>query len=262
MPDFGDDRLEIRSPEGVSFSLPLAGLVTRFLAWALDLVLVVVVYMVFASLLSVISLLSSDFANALSILAFFVLYIGYSIAFEWLMRGQTPGKRVLGIRVVDAQGLHLQFDQIVVRNLLRFVDVLPIGYLLGGLTALCSRKAQRLGDIAASTIVISANPAPVPDVDQLLPAKYNSFRDHPHLEARLRQRVSVDDTGLLVQALTRRNSLEPEARIALFAELREHFQEKVTFPESATTGLSDEQYLRNVVECLYRMPGKDRGDAA
>ena len=73
---------------------------------------------------------------------------------EWRWRGQTIGKRLLRLRVVDAEGMRLQFNQIVTRNLLRFVDSLPAFYFVGGLACWLSPKCQRLGDIAANTIVI------------------------------------------------------------------------------------------------------------
>ncbi len=253
-----NDRLEIHAAEGVCFSLPLAGLVTRFLAWGIDLAATLVAALLIGTVVASLNLFSGDVATAVIILAFFVLYLGYSIFFEWAWRGQTPGKRVLGIRVLDAQGLHLQFSQIVIRNLLRTIDALPMGYLIGGVAILLNRNGQRLGDLAADTVVVSARPGPAPDLAQVLPGKYNSFREHPHLEARLRQRVSTDEAGLLIQALMRRDQLDPAARVTLFADLAEHFRGKVSFPEPSMVGLSDEQYLRNIVESLYRTPGGER----
>ena len=73
---------------------------------------------------------------------------------EWYWRGQTVGKRVLKLRVMDEQALRLEFSQIVVRNLLRFVDFLPGLYLVGGTACVLSRRFQRLGDLAANTIVV------------------------------------------------------------------------------------------------------------
>src|SRR5262249_60467600 len=96
---------------------------------------------------------SADFAAAVRVLLFFVITVGYGIASEWYWRGQTVGKRLLRLRVVDRQGLRLQPSQIVTRNLLRFADGLPAFYLLGGLTSLLNRHGQRLGDIAANTVV-------------------------------------------------------------------------------------------------------------
>src|SRR5205814_10664211 len=89
----------------------------------------------------------ADFATALRIVLFFAISIGYGILCEWYWRGQTVGKRLLGLRVMDRQGLRLQPSQIITRNLLRFADGLPLFYLLGGLTSLVNRKGQRLGDI-------------------------------------------------------------------------------------------------------------------
>src|SRR5206468_9747860 len=87
-------------------------------------------------------------------LSYFVVSIGYTITCEWSWRGQTLGKRLLRLRVVDAEGLRLQFNQVVTRNLLRFVDSLPIFYFVGGVVCWFSPKCQRLGDIAANTVVI------------------------------------------------------------------------------------------------------------
>ena len=67
---------------------------------------------------------------------YFVVWIGYGILFEWFWRGQTPGKRLFRLRVMDVNGLRLQFHQILMRNLLRAVDSLPACYLVGGLACL------------------------------------------------------------------------------------------------------------------------------
>ncbi|MFQ5990014.1 MAG: RDD family protein, partial [Candidatus Methylomirabilales bacterium] len=166
--------------------------------------------------------------------------------------GQTLGKRLLRLRVIDEQGLRLQFSQIVIRNLLRFVDMLPMFYLVGGIACLASRRAQRLGDFASNTIVIRNPQIVEPDLDQLAVGKFNSLREYPHLEARLRQRVSPQEAGLALQALLRREELEPVARVELFNAIASHFVSVVKFPEDATYGITDEQYVRNVVEILFR----------
>ena len=81
--------------------------------------------------------------------------------------------------------------------------------------------------------------------------KYNSLREHPHLGARLRQRTSPAEAALALQAILRRDTLEPAARLEVFAEIAEHFRAKVPFPAEITTALADEQYVRNVVDVLY-----------
>ena len=244
--------LQIRTPEGIVFSQLLAGPMSRFLAWFIDFVAVALIYTVLGVVLGVLSILGGDIVQAFKMLLFFALSIGYGIVLEWAWRGQTIGKRLLRLRVVDAQGLRLQFNQIVIRNLLRAVDMLPFPYLVGGLACLLSRRGQRLGDFAANTIVIRTPRLAEPDLDRLLTGKYNSLREHPHLEARLRQRVAPGEASVALRALLRRDELEASARVELFAEIAEHFKARVAFPPEATDGITDEQYVRNVVDVLYR----------
>jgi uncharacterized RDD family membrane protein YckC len=244
--------LQIRTPEGIVFSQLLAGPVTRFMAWFVDLLCVMAILFFLGHLLGILQVLNANLGSALYTLGYFIISIGYAIACEWAWRGQTVGKKLFRLRVVDAEGMRLQFNQIVTRNLLRFVDALPAFYFVGGIVCVLNRHCQRLGDIAANTIVIRSPRLAEPDLDQLLTGKFNSLRSHPHLAARLRQRVSPAEAALVVQALLRRDEFEPLARIELFAELAAHFHDKVEFPPEATDGITDEQFLRNVADIVYR----------
>jgi uncharacterized RDD family membrane protein YckC len=252
--------LLIKTPEGIVFSQLLAGPITRFTAWLVDLVCLLVLTSAIGMVIGLLSVVSFGIAQAIQIILFFLISIGYRIVLEWHWRGQTIGKRLLRLRVVDAQGLRLQFSQIAIRNLLRFVDAFPLFYLVGGVACLVSRRAQRLGDFAANTVVIRAPKLTEPDLEQLFSGKYNSFREHPHLEARLRQRVPAAEASLALQALLRRDQLDPVARVELFSDLAGHFRSKTQFPAEATDGITDEQYVRNVVDVLYRTrTGAQRG---
>lgn len=244
--------LQIRTPEGIVFSQQLAGPVTRFLALIIDLTCVMVVTSVLGKLIGVLQILSANVAMAAHVIVYFIVTIGYGIACEWAWRGQTLGKRVFRLRVVDAEGLRIQFSQIVIRNLLRFVDALPLFYFLGGIVAWFSPKCQRLGDIAASTVVIRMPAVTEPDLEQLLGGKFNSLRQYAHLVARLRQSVSPSEAVLALNAVLRRDELEPVARVELFGQLAEYFRTKVEFPPEATDGIADEQYVRNVLDVIYR----------
>ncbi len=244
--------LTIKTPEGIVFSLRLSGPIIRFLAWTVDLATIAAMAGVIKALLGILGIFSRDLASAISILAYFVVSIGYGIALEWKWRGQTLGKRLFRLRVMDEQGLQLQFSQIVIRNLLRFVDSLPAFYLIGGLACLLGQRAQRLGDVAANTIVVWNPKVSEPDLDQILPDKYNSFHDYPHLEARLRQRISPQQADIALQALLRRDQLDPHARVELFRDIASHFRAIVDFPQEAIHGISDEQYVRNVLDVLFR----------
>jgi uncharacterized RDD family membrane protein YckC len=244
--------LAIRTPEGITFSLALAGPVTRFLAWAVDVGVILGILMAVGTVVRLLGLISFDLAGALNALVAFVVQIGYRIATEWFWRGQTVGKRLLRLRVVDAAGLRLHPSQIVIRNLLRAVDFLPACYIVGGIACLLSHRAQRLGDLAANTIVIREPVLKQPDLDQMLAGKFNSLREHPHLAARLRQRVSPGEASVALQALLRRDELDPAERIELFGELAAHFHSKVEFPPESVEGMADEQFVRNVVDVIYR----------
>ena len=253
--------LEIRTPEGVAFSYSLAGPATRFLAWIIDRACIVACYMAlmtlqsllmaaFASFGELMGRLGFDLLVALGMVAYFVLNTTYAIGLEWYWGGQTLGKRLLHLRVMDEQGLHLHFSQIVVRNLLRAVDGLPALYLVGGAACLLSRRAQRLGDFAANTVVVHV-PRPFAWAGRVAPSdKYNSLREHPHLAARLRQRLSPEATHVALEAVIRRDELEPAARVRLFGEVAEYFRALVPFPEPATVGVTDEQYVRNVLDLV------------
>jgi uncharacterized RDD family membrane protein YckC len=244
-------RLYIRTPEGIAFSLPLASPATRALAWLIDLACLAVMMQIVGFGMQLIGILSADLAMGMMIFVFFVLQLGYAIACEWFWRGQTVGKRVLRLRVMDSRGLRLHFSQIMLRNLLRCIDAMPLCYLVGGLACLFSRKAQRLGDLVAGTVVVRIIEAEPLDLRQIEPGKFNSFRHYPHLAARLRQRVAPETVRIALQALLRRDRLDSNARIELFREIAAELKAAVEFPADAISGLSDERYVHNAVEILF-----------
>ncbi len=244
--------LTLRTPEGIEFTLPLAGPVSRMLAWAIDVACVGAAGAALGGIAGGLQLVSADLATAAVTVAYFVLQMGYGMVCEWAWRGQTLGKRVLRLRVVDAQGLRLKPSQVVIRNLLRAVDALPAFYLVGGAAMVLSRHAQRLGDFAAGTVVVRVPRPREPDLDAVLPGKYNSLRALPHLAARLRRRVTPDEAWLALRALLRRDELDPAARVSFFRELAAHLRSQVQYPPEVVETLTDEQYVRNVVDVIFR----------
>lgn len=244
--------LTIRTPEGVAFSLTLAGPTARLVACGLDFLVKMTVFNVLNILVTVMYHINQDFALGMRIVMYFVVSIGYAILLEWLWQGQTLGKRLMRLRVMDAQGLRIQFNQIVIRNLLRAVDFLPAFYFVGGVACFLSKRSQRLGDLAANTIVVRIPKISEPNLQNLLKGKYNSLKEYPHLCARLRQNVSPHEADMAMQALIRRDELDAAARVELFGKLAEYFKEILIFPQEATESIPDEQYVRNVVEVLFR----------
>ena len=252
MTDTAQRRLVIHTPEGVEFALTLAGPITRFLAWTIDAFAIGVASSMIGKLLNVLAFISPDIATATSTLSYFVLSIGYGIAFEWWWRGQTLGKRVLGLRVMDARGLKLHVSQIAIRNVLRAVDILPIFYMVGGIACAVNRYAQRLGDIAANTVVVRRQPMAIPDIGTLVSERYNSMLAYPHLAARLCHRAGPEAVEIALEALHRRDTLDPAARLQVFDALAAHFRTLVEFPEEATLQITSEQYVRDAIEVILK----------
>jgi len=246
-----DNLLRVRTPEGVVFSFHLATPVGRLAAWAIDKAAVMAAWSLVSALIALLGVFSPDVAQGVMFIGYFAVATGYGIALEWVWNGQTLGKRVMHLRVMDESGLPLRFSQVVVRNLLRAVDALPVAYLLGGLAALASRKAQRLGDVAAATIVVHDAPPGLGMSAGFEPAKYNSLRSHQHIAARLRAGTSPGVAQAALQALARRERFDPEARLAVFRELADHFRQAGHLPPEIEEGISDEQLVRNVVEVLF-----------
>lgn len=249
MTTFKTGMLPLRTPEGIVFSLPLAGPTSRLLALCIDLACIAAASEGIDRLFGVLKVFSAG--QALLAVLYFVLSVGYGIAMEWFWRGQTLGKRVIGLRVMDEHALRLEFSQIVVRNLLRFIDGLPLFYLTGGVACFFTKYSQRLGDLAANTIVVRDIKPVQPDLSQLSGGRYNSMLEHRHLAARLRQRVPPPAATIALDAILRRDQFEARARVELFEDLAGYFRALVEFPADATEQLSDEQYVRNVAEILF-----------
>jgi uncharacterized RDD family membrane protein YckC len=243
--------LAIETAEAIVFSLPLAGPITRFLAWSIDMLVILVVSWVAYRCLYLVAALEPDLMTGLAVLSAFLLSISYGIVLEWLWRGQTVGKRALGLRVIDADGRRLQPAQIVVRNLMRSLDSLPGLYLVGGASLVLTRRYQRLGDLVSNTVVVRRRQVSLPELASVVETdQYNSFREAPHLVARLRANTSPELAHLAYWALLRRNDLSPEVRIEVFRQVSERFRAIVQFPQELTFALTDERYVRNALGVL------------
>ena len=245
--------LVIQTPEGVQFVHQLASPVARFIAVTVDTFAIWTLMSILSVSVALLGLISADIAVAFNVLLYFFVSIGYYILLEMVWRGQTLGKRMMKLRVIDANGLKLKPSQFVLRNLLRFVDSLPVLYFVGGFCALVSPRSQRLGDLAAGTVVVRLPELQPPVLSEVMGSVYNSFRDHPRLEALLRQRISPDQSALALQALHRRDEMDSVSRARLFKQLVAAFREQVQFPEDVTAAMSDEQYIRNCVDTIYRV---------
>jgi uncharacterized RDD family membrane protein YckC len=160
------DQLRIDTPEQIALELPLAGIGSRFLALAIDTLIQSIFYLITAFLFiftmpvgsSVLSFLPRLLGPALAIFILFAIYWGYFAIFEIVWKGQTPGKRYAGIRVIKESGRPINAFEAIGRNLMRAVDGLPGIYGVGLVCMMCNRQSRRLGDFVAGTVVVHEKP--------------------------------------------------------------------------------------------------------
>lgn len=153
-----DTLRQVQTPEGLALNLRCAGPVPRAIAWSIDLGIRLAV----ASLASVPLALLGASGQGLWLLVGFLLLWGYPIAFELFSRGQTPGKRAMGLRVLNDNGTPVSWLPSIVRNLMRTVDMFPVLYGFGLASCLVDGRGRRLGDIAAGTVVVYVERTPAP----------------------------------------------------------------------------------------------------
>ena len=140
------------TPEGVDLDIDLAGPFVRTLAFAIDFSIRLGVFLA-AFIIALVLMKGNDFGWGLFLVLFFLLEWFYPLLFEYFKGGQTPGKKAMGIYVLNDDLTPLSFASALTRNLLRAADFLPMCYGFAYLSMLSSGRFQRLGDLAAGTLV-------------------------------------------------------------------------------------------------------------
>jgi uncharacterized RDD family membrane protein YckC len=172
-----------------------------------------------------------------STLAEFAIGFAYTALLEGLWNGQTIGKRLFHLRVIDQTSLRI--EQAWVRNLMRVFDALPFAYLVGGVSVLSSPLMQRFGDRVAGTLVVRQTPLAVPREEGWTQQKYNSFTEYPSITVRFRRAATPELASLIQDALRRRNELAPYARREIYRELVKICRAKSShFPTNWLRGLA------------------------
>lgn len=219
------DRIE--TPQNVELIRPLAGMGTRLFAGLIDqllFVLVLVFLYIFIALFYATNPIQymrtmyevNSLLFSFLILLFFTIYWGYYMFFEFFWNGQSIGKRYMKIRVVKQEGGAVEFSEIAIRNLIRVVDGLMF-YLVAGASMFFSERVQRLGDLAAGTVVVS---------EQEPVSKVSSDESFTAVATNGKAPAALQDYGItpelyrtLKSYCERRNQFEPQARMALLPKL-------------------------------------------
>jgi uncharacterized RDD family membrane protein YckC len=239
-----EDRLRIETPEGVDLDLRLAGLGSRFVATVIDLLIMSGIVVALGLALVGVEIFAegsvgTGWGAAVFSVVFFLVILGYDILFEVLASGRTPGKRWTGLRVVRTGGQPVRFLTSAIRNLLRLVDFLPFLYLAGSVSILVTRRNQRLGDLAADTLVVRERGGV--DVTARRP-----FDAQGELDVELAWDVSAitaEELSAVRAFLERRGQLTPDARVQLARTLAGRLRGKVA---GAAVPEADERFLERL----------------
>jgi uncharacterized RDD family membrane protein YckC len=223
MPGMISEALPIETPEGITFTYELASLSDRGKAFVVDLLIRVAVVVVVGVLFMVFlgpALLAG--VGIWLIIAFLVEW-GYYVLFEMIWDGQSPGKRLFELRVVKTAGHPIGFYESALRNLLRAADIVPLTYATGVLSVLCTRRFQRLGDLAADTIVVHERKAwfgpQTPRGGDVLP--------QPDLRG---VALSNRERRLLQEFVMRKDRLHPDRREELAEILARAYSRRYNLP--------------------------------
>lgn len=191
-----DDRFASFSPEGARLTLTPAGPLPRACAFAIDLAIRVLIYL----LLVLAMTLSGLYSSGLLLISIFLLEWFYPVLFELLRHGQTPGKSMMHLVVTHGDGTPISVNGSLIRNLLRQADFFPLFYLSGLISMLLTRRFQRLGDLAANTLVIHNQMPNTPPASDIAAG---DAADWP---------LSLQDQQVLVGFLERHTSLSAARR--------------------------------------------------
>lgn len=270
------DQLSIRTPELVAIEFPLAGIGSRFVALLLDYLLqaatalvLVLVFVLFISgtaggrssggLATSGSNLSEKWGIAIAIALPFLFHWGYFTLFEAFWRGQTPGKRIMRIRVIQQTGRPIGLFESMGRNLLRAIDMLPTFYIFGVITMFLTSRQQRLGDLVAGTLVVHERDVetPLESIGGSRTFTTASFKPvaPPPRESRLATdavaSLTLADLQTLESYLARRLDVPTETRIHLADKLAENTSRKMNMEIPAN--MSKETFLEETAFALRSM---------
>jgi len=228
-----EDTTKVDSPEGVQLELTLAGLGTRMIAQMLDWLIKLGVGLGLLLLLEPSRLGSTLLLVSLTLVSFF----GYELFFETIWSGRTPGKRASRVRVVMADGSPVTFTAALVRSLLRIVDFLPTLYGLGAILVFVTSKNQRLGDLAAGTIVVREPKA--------VEAGLTTMLDHVSVPAGFdATAITQEQLAVARSYLLRRSTLSPEVADRLAKQIATDLRTVVMDP---TGELADQRLIEVIV---------------
>ncbi len=227
-----DATLRVPVPEQADLELRLAGPGVRGLAWAIDASISasILTLLVFVAAAGTGSRMQGAQEGVIMLLWFVMDWL-YFAGYEFFWRGQTPGKRLFGLRAIRNDGLPLTLSEAVLRNFARTIDWLPAGYAFGLATMAWSRSFTRLGDLAAGTVVVrEAREVARRNFQLPPPPKPEELVDLP---ARLA--LPIAEVRALEHWFARGSDLSPARRAELVAPLVATIEARFGLPRASST---------------------------
>jgi uncharacterized RDD family membrane protein YckC len=239
-------KYSIDTPEQVALDFDLAGIGSRFMAVLIDHLIQVLVIVGGALLFALLGVaLNPLWTVALIFLFVFVVQWGYFTIFETLRNGQTPGKKLIKIRVIKSNGRAITVFEAMTRNFLRMIDMLPTAYLVGMVTIFIDSKNRRLGDMAAGTLVVHERAEA--DAMALAPWKQTVASQTSGGIYDVRK-LGVSDLEVIETFLARRYDIETYARNVTGEQLATMMRAKVDIQKSEAP--NDETFLEELAKAL------------
>jgi len=248
------------TPENVAIRYRLAGPGSRFLAFFIDVMLLVVGYLALALIGLIVvfvagpeSPIAQQFAGidpaavgAVLVVVTGLGFLVYFIAFELAMAGQTPGKRMTACRVVREHGFSLTFQAILIRGIFRIIDTIPMLWIVPVL----SSKFQRFGDMAAGTIVIMEEPTHVSPMRELLATRIPSEAVFPYTPADAARHDPKDVHGMELYC-EYRGEMHPEHRERTLGQILDVVLTRLGYDQPVAPNQRD-RFIEDLLAAHYR----------
>ncbi len=248
------EKLSIDTPEQIALEFQLATIGSRFLALAVDTLIQLLGALGLVAVAVGVRLVTGPFGAdaptwvfAIVLFGLFTLYYGYFALFESAWNGQTPGKRLLGLRVIHTSGRPVSVYESVLRNIVRIVDQMPGIYAVAMISVFVTERSQRLGDLAASTVVVH---------ERLSEGESATIEMRAHDPAAPRYgaaRLPEQELLVVETFLRRRHELDGWARVQNAERIARRLREKLGLQEAGR----NEEFLEELL-AEYRASGRYR----
>jgi uncharacterized RDD family membrane protein YckC len=256
-----DDRIGVITPEVVEFTFDLPGLASRVFALIVDQIIqgVIIIIVIIAVMLFLAPIDEEAFFSLsliILLIARFIFEWGYFIFFELLWDGRSPGKKIMGCRVIRDGGMPVNFTASLIRNFIRPIDYFLTSLIIGFFIVFASPTYKRLGDLAAGTVVVTERRMTL--VELLTDRRVGAFRPSqtPHglfTKADVSKLTQLQ-LNTIRRFLDRRYDLSPEMRMRFTSELFAKVAEVV--PSVLGHGIREEQVLEEIIVAMTEEEGE------